>query len=142
MVPRQNVRRPNVRRDKTSGEKTSGDLTCVRQNVRITKRPAGQNVRWDKMSGRTKRPATKRPAGQNVQRDKPSGRTNVLLQIFVDQHCYILNQNIPLQRIRINTVYVVSHYIFSKSICSMFYYMYEAIAVHCPLNYCRIFFVV
>jgi hypothetical protein len=62
----QNVRRQNVRRP----------------NICQTKRLAGQNIRWDKTSGRTKRSATKRPAGQDIR------QLNFLLQIeftFKDQ---------------------------------------------------------
>jgi hypothetical protein len=46
-------------------DKTSGDLTSVGQNVRWTKRPV------DKTSGGQK----KHPAGQNIRRDKTSSRT-------------------------------------------------------------------
>jgi hypothetical protein len=71
-VLRQNIQRYKVRSDKTSGDITAGDI-CG------TKRPQGQNVWKDKMSGGTKHPSgqnvrkTKHPAGQNIWRDKTSG---------------------------------------------------------------------
>jgi hypothetical protein len=49
-VPRQNIRRQNVQRDKIAEEKTSGEI-IARDMISV-----GQNVRRDKMSGRTKHP--------------------------------------------------------------------------------------
>jgi hypothetical protein len=58
------TKRPETQRPEgqTSGDITARDITSV-----------GQNVKRDKMSGRTKRPAGKTSGRPNVRRDKTSG---------------------------------------------------------------------